>query len=537
MADTDTAELERPETAQAVAVPTPNSSIGDLIKMPEGLRNDLMVNRDDLAKANKATIDQTDRRDDEDRARAIKAYNAGGIGPDDLPKWDVEKERQKHATNPIESFGSFASVFAIAAAAFTKAPMENALNGAAAAMNAIRAGNEHEYEAAYGVWKENNAIAIKRAEIMHRQYQDAMDMRKVDMTRGDVKLRQLALQFGDKQAITFLEHGMDPQFFELISTRAKVTEGLIKSNGMMQDYSFRQQALESDPRWHSNDPGQKMLAFNYNMNAKAPEEKQIMGLYYIQHPKATAEEAAKFYRDEVHPLGRGGQGITTQPRLDAQEVQRRAELYTKEFEKQGMPPAEARTAGFDKARREIREDQAPPITGNKRYEVEGHIEQYYNSIDKIDAIKDVVSKHVGTVGATGYARRIEERLSNVLGSDRTDFQQVERDLAYLQLMGTRLLTDQATGKPLSAEHAAIGKIIGGLKMGDTTANTLRALDDVQMLYTKMAADAERRLKGRSAQQPSGGRASSADKLKAGDVVVQNGVKFQKQPDGSMKALQ
>jgi hypothetical protein len=80
---------------------------------------------------------QMEQRLEEDRARIKKAYDATGVQPGELLPWDYDKQREKFATNPLESFGSIGSVFAILASAFTRDPMTNALNGAAAAMNAV----------------------------------------------------------------------------------------------------------------------------------------------------------------------------------------------------------------------------------------------------------------------------------------------------------------------------------------------------------------------------------------------------------------
>lgn len=91
-----------------------------------------------------------------------RAYHATGIGPNDLKGWNEPAEREKFMTKPVDAFGSVASVFAIIASAFTLQPMQNALNGSAAAINAIRAGDENEYEKAHTAWKENLDLAMKR---------------------------------------------------------------------------------------------------------------------------------------------------------------------------------------------------------------------------------------------------------------------------------------------------------------------------------------------------------------------------------------
>src|SRR5262249_14124347 len=160
----------------------------------------------DLAEVQRRKIAETERftaeRDRalaEDRTRAVNFLNREGVGPNDLRKWDVKHERGKYRTDPFASFGSLASVSAIPAPAVTKPRMETEGRGAAAAMNAARDGNEREYEKAYQAWKDNNELVIKRQNMMHQQYTDALSLMTHDMTLGDAKLRELAAKYGDQK--------------------------------------------------------------------------------------------------------------------------------------------------------------------------------------------------------------------------------------------------------------------------------------------------------------------------------------------------
>jgi hypothetical protein len=129
------------------------------------------------------------------------------------------------------------------------------------------------------------------------------------------------------------------------------------------------------------------------------------------------------------------------------------------------------------------------VTGNKEAEIKTRNFQYQHSIEKLDSVMGVLSKYIGTSGAPGYARRLEERLSNLAGSKKTEFVQMMRDIEYLRLEAPRLLLN-ASGRPLSAEAGHINNIIAGLNAGDTTANTLRALREVKKLYEKSKKENE-----------------------------------------------
>ena len=85
-----------------------------------------------------------------------------GVEAEKMKPWDADQEAAKRRTDPIEAFGSFGSVFGILASAFTHAPMENALNASAAAMNAIKEGDAKSYDRAYKAWEQNTKHCLGR---------------------------------------------------------------------------------------------------------------------------------------------------------------------------------------------------------------------------------------------------------------------------------------------------------------------------------------------------------------------------------------
>lgn len=222
----------------------------------------------DLAKMTKAkvardtaTADETNRRLESDRSRAENFLSREGVGPNDLQKWDADAERRKYETNPIESFGSLASVFAIMASAFTRTPMENALNGSAAAMNAIKARDDEGYKRAFDAWKVNTDLAIQRHNMMHQNYQDAMTLMSTDLALGEAKMRQEAARYGDQKALFFLEHGMSDELFKMMDARATSMEKMADVREKMTKTAFQDQVFHADPRSHSKDPNEQFQAF------------------------------------------------------------------------------------------------------------------------------------------------------------------------------------------------------------------------------------------------------------------------------------
>jgi len=73
------------------------------------------------------------------------------------------------------------------ASAFTKAPMENAINGMAGAINSIKEGNEKGYERAYDAFKTNVKLADQRFKTQHELYSDALSLGSADQVASDAK--------------------------------------------------------------------------------------------------------------------------------------------------------------------------------------------------------------------------------------------------------------------------------------------------------------------------------------------------------------
>lgn len=103
-----------------------------------------------------------------------EAHKAVAASPNDLQSWDAKKEQAKYSVTPTEAALNPGFWLAIAASAFTRTPMVNALNGAAASINALKDGKDEEYKRAYDAWRQNSELAVKRHELMHQDYEDAI---------------------------------------------------------------------------------------------------------------------------------------------------------------------------------------------------------------------------------------------------------------------------------------------------------------------------------------------------------------------------
>ena len=152
---------------------------------------------------------------------AQEHLHAQGVTASKLTNWDAEAETAKHRTDPITAFGSLGSVVGILASAFTHAPMANALNASAAAMTAIKENDIQGYDRAHKAWQENANLTIKRGELEHQAYQDAISVLKTNAELGMKQLDLAMTKYGYQQGKVLHEAGLDDKLFQGIEAKHK----------------------------------------------------------------------------------------------------------------------------------------------------------------------------------------------------------------------------------------------------------------------------------------------------------------------------
>jgi len=379
---------------------SPSPDIGSIVGSDQSSISDLVASQRARTAEDFAITRKADVQLDRDQARVERAYTAEGVGHDELKPWDADKEHKKFEENPIEGFGSVGGLFAMVASAFTKAPMENAINGMAGAINSIKAGDEAAYQRAHESWKDNTKLAIDRWKMQHDLYQDALGLMDHDQAAATAKLRNSATRFGDSQTLMLAEHGMVKELFELQTARANAAEQMQKSLDTITDSSFQRAAIKAivaDPPNTGDEAHDKMiLATKVHQALSGGKEtgtplQTAMGTYWTQHspkepgfvdglvdiyqqfspkgPNTEMYQAAKqSWRDshdgqepppeeDAKMLQQAGLtgvhgttgGMITESKLAGQEISRRAQ---KDIDA-GMDPSEA----FDKAMKGVKAAQ------------------------------------------------------------------------------------------------------------------------------------------------------------------------------------
>lgn len=418
-----------------------------------------------------------ERRYNEDRQRVLQQYGAENATINDVQKWDVAAERQKYHTDPIESFGSFASIFAMVASAFTRAPMENALNGAAAAMNARRENNEFEYQRSMDAFKLNSDLAIKRFNMQHTAMQDAFGIMEKDTQRGNAKLLETATKFGDEQVLALYNAGMFPEIQKLEDSRLKANEGVV--NAIVNIRRMEEQERH-----------------NKAMEGRQTPDQEFAARWKQQYPEGTAEQFAeaydKFKQGQKAP---STGGVMTPGREVAGEARKRYDEEIKKLDPDDPEFEKKRKAAWDKAQKETRAAVTPPITANRVEQLKAHIEQYDYAVEGIDRLEKTVKGVKGAFGIGGKIMRPTETFLNVIGgSNSTIYRQVEKEIAELKLRTAKLLKDSpSSGRELSSVQSLVDSLVPGMTAGSSFQSVMQQMGHLKAEFKTIQNNAKKRL--------------------------------------------
>lgn len=490
-----------------------------------------------------------------DKAEVRSKYE--GIKPLEATPWNSEAEREKHRTGPVESFGSLGSAFAMIASAFTRQPMINGLNGAAAAMEAIKKNDDQAYDRDYTAWKDNTNLAIKNHEIQRSAYGDAVNLMKTNQEAGVAELKMLAARFGDERMLALADGGYFKEIIDMENARANQARAMIPVMAQVDKMHMQKQLLKLDPDAQSGDPARVRMAINRAANGDLTPEQDIYQRTLAAEPDASPQRRREILHDirtdmaATSPEARAhldwrrknpeligtdaeAEFLRSTKRADRplSPVQMAVESFIETYgqgDKKNVPPellqefingfnrgkvglenkgnvqakaahelvkeAEARGEKLllvDALKRVEQTTKGP--SGNRIDQLRDRYDKMGEAMTKIDAVTDVLEHHALSAGVGGRATRVLERVNNIFGGNETDRVQYMRDVQFLRESLPRLLND-SSGRPLASEVSKINDIVAGLDTGDTTANTLRAYDELKKLMTTMRRTVLSRISG------------------------------------------
>jgi hypothetical protein len=184
-------------------------------------------------------------KDREDRYRKAheRAADAIAFDPADLKPWNAQEALAATKHNLWEEFGSPGFVFAMMASAFTAYPMVSALNGGAAAMNAINQGDMDAYNTAFDAWKENSKLVVDRHR-MEQDYFNDIDKLRTDNFEDWKNETAIGLaKFNDERSLMLLHMGMFPELDEARKGKAAAVVEMQKAKDAIEENEIKRQIV------------------------------------------------------------------------------------------------------------------------------------------------------------------------------------------------------------------------------------------------------------------------------------------------------
>src|SRR5215469_810522 len=508
----------------------------------ETFRQQGMTILDEQIGARAAAQRQLERRDREFEARMERLNSAIGHGLDNMQPWNADREMAARKHDLWEEFGSPGFLIAMLGSAFTAMPMVSALNGGAAAMNAINQGDLDGYDKAFDAWKQNTELVLKRMRTEEDMFNNVDKLRSSNYTRWKEELALKMDQYGDRRKKALLEAGMDEDVIKSYESLEKL-RGQIENNYQAHlenkalfDEVQRQLPLNKGNWFAAYTAALEKLnlaknAGRYGQTLTAQQTAEIArrdAAYLAANPKKDDESDEDFEkRRQVTHDAHVSEVLTPYKPLEAKRLNLAEWKAQKDEEhKQFMEnlasrkmtleeakaqenekhkqidddikagrlakeiTAEAEKERHDRVWEELQKFAKTQLTANKSAELRVATDRYTTGIETIDKIVALIKKHVGSVGVAGYATRAAESMSNVLsGSKESDRRELERLLNELQMIAPRLITE-STARPMASEHEHVNKVVGGLGPGDTRPNVLRNMEDLRSQLSRMKSNLE-----------------------------------------------
>lgn len=445
--------------------------------------------------------------------------------------------------DPMKAFSSPFAIFAQIAAMFAKTPAIAGLNAMASSIQAVKDHDWEQYTAKFKEWKEQTDLAFKN----HKQHNEdltlAFEMASKNVGLFDTMLRATSTLAKDDQMLQFArekryeeawdfkqrrdkearesekQYASAAAYHQLNAAQEAVNDGIAKGLPP-EEQEKRKQALQEayqhvreleaaqhgygtggrgtgkptnaqyiDP--DTNEERQGMVFWD-GQNYRLADDGRIVHVTHTMGVKEAGPEGQLFadvlkgvQRDNPEmPIDK--QRLLANERIrDSKHAstaplgQYMADAVPEIMATTGMTRSEARLEAMHRYG-----EARTTITGNQRERIRERYDMYEESKTEIDHAMELLHRHIGLAGAAGRATRLAETASNLFGSNYTDRAEFRSTIQLLQAWGGRLLL-HSDSRPLAAEKGQIGGIIRGLEAGDTTANTLKQLENLKGIYTRL----------------------------------------------------
>lgn len=224
-----------PVTTQGMGSDLDNLS-GSVSKQIQGMFPKVIQAEKDKAEAQKQQSLSEEKSIESYRQQIKGAYEENKPG-----KVDFGSQPKSPDNNPIQQFGSLASMIGIFASAFTKKPIVNALNASAAAMNAQRQGDQEKFKEAYQEWQDQVDIAMKRHSLEVENLNQIMDLSKEDQSAALAQLKAYGVANQSDAASVLSQLGDWEEIGKYVSSMETAQQKLAENKIKMDELATKQQ--------------------------------------------------------------------------------------------------------------------------------------------------------------------------------------------------------------------------------------------------------------------------------------------------------
>jgi|SRR5215469_13314500 len=398
----------------------PTDDDADAIRKEEGFL-EAKIGTDRLAQRN------YEDREERYRARQEQAATAAAFEAGDLKPWNAQEALAATKHNLWEQFGSPGFIFAMLASSFTAYPMMSALNGGAAAMNAINQGDIDAYNTAFDAWKENSRLVIDRHKIEQDYFNDIEDLRKHNLEDWKTETAIGLAKFNDQRSLMLLHMGMFPELEEARLGKAKAIVEMQKAKEAIEENETQRQIvmhtirddngkLREEYLDHPERIAEVMGFAKRAMTAPTNAEEALVNgtLLSPDFLKLSNEDRAKRLADALRPIyeakaaGRTA-GLTA---TDAANVTKRAGEIMQEMAGKGTPVSEG--VAYNMAREELEKTKASSRGSLLKPQIEQAVLERANKI-----YEDAQEKGEPIDRATSLARAQAEYKKQAAGALQT----------------------------------------------------------------------------------------------------------------------
>jgi hypothetical protein len=407
-------------------------------------------------------------------------------------RFDKLSQKPPQQQSPFEAMSGFAPLLigmTMMLGRTTRRPGLAAINALSSGLAGLKQGNDEQYQRAMDVWSKQNDLAAKAFDMQNKMIDNIMSDINLTAKEQQDKLMNAFRVLGLEQDLTLAKANQWDQVYKRQEDRQKLADDHSIATATI-DHLRAQTAREQAIAALGGSTTPAMIAYNKAKQAFVAENNR----------EPSPAEDQKLLTDALAATKSAG-------RVQSPEMKAVDDALIARANELGVDPDEFKTdPKYAKDRAEVEQKAHTQrithdvqITGNERVRLDQRAEAYRIANYKIDQLEDILARNNFVSGIGGKITRPLEVLANISGwSDETDRKMFESGIAYLQAMTPRLI-QQSDSRGVAGEffgtQQRIDKIIRGLNMGDTAANTVESLRELKELMTELGQTTVKILKG------------------------------------------